>query len=253
MILTMNRPERLNAVTQELYRGLIDALAEADRDQGVRAVVLTGAGRAFCVGADLKNHGDQDTGTGALDEAARRDYAQAGQDAALAIMRCRAPVVASVQGHAIGAGLELALCCDLSVALETAKLRLPEVGLGTFVGGGTTLTLVERVGMTRARELLLLGSFFSGADAVRWGICNAAAASADEVRRVADEMADAVAAQAPRSVASMKRLLRAARERTIDGVLMAEREALAECMGTKDWQEGVDAFAARRAPEFTGE
>lgn len=253
LTLTMNRPDRLNAVTEELYRSLVDALAEAGRDASVRAVVLTGGGRAFCVGADLKNHGDDDGATGSLTDEEKRRYAQWGQDAAEAIMRCDKPVVAAVNGHAIGAGLELALCCDLSVVLASAKLRLPELLLGTFVGGGTTFTLVERVGMTRARELLLLGRFFSGADAARWGLCNDVAETADDVRRIAAELADEVAGKAPRSVAFAKRLLRAARERSIDEILRAEADALAACIGTADWREGIAAFRDKRRPEFTGE
>ena len=169
-----------------------------------------------------------------------------------AIMRCSKPVVAAVHGHAIGAGLELALACDLSVVAVEAKLRFPELGLGTFVGGGTTFTLVERVGMTRARELLLLGRFFRGDDAAGWGLCNEAAA-AQEVPERADRLAAEVAAQAPRSVALAKRLLREARDRTIEQALVAERDALAACIGTPDWREGLAAFRDKRTPEFRGE
>ena len=244
--LTMQRPDRLNAVTQQLYEELTTGLADASADPTVRAVVLTGAGRAFCVGADLKNHG-----SGAPDEAERRRYAQFGQDAAEAIMRCDKPVIAAINGHAIGAGLELALACDLSVVAEDAKLRFPELGLGTFVGGGTTITLLERVGMTRAKQLLLLGRFFSGRDAQAWGICNESAAS-DKVLAHAKTMAEEVANMAPRSVAFAKRLLLQAREQTLTQALAAEADALAACMGSKDWQEGIDAFRDKRPPNFTG-
>ena len=244
--LTMQRPDRLNAVTQQLYEELTTGLADASADPTVRAVVLTGAGRAFCVGADLKNHG-----SGAPDEAERRRYAQFGQDAAEAIMRCDKPVIAAINGHAIGAGLELALACDLSVVAEDAKLRFPELGLGTFVGGGTTITLLERVGMTRAKQLLLLGRFFSGRDAQAWGICNESAAS-DKVLAHAKTMAEEVANMAPRSVAFAKRLLLQAREQTLTQALAAEADALAACMGSKDWQEGIDAFRDKRPPHFTG-
>ncbi|MCK5940898.1 MAG: enoyl-CoA hydratase/isomerase family protein, partial [Planctomycetes bacterium] len=238
--LTMNRPDRLNAVTETLYEALVAALAEADRDDAVRVVVLRGAGRAFCVGADLKDHGVAERG-----EDEKRRYAQFGQDAAAAIMECSKPVVAAVNGHAIGAGLELALCCDLSVVADDAKLRFPEFGLGTFVGGGTTFTLVERVGMTKARELLLLGRFFRGADAAAWGVCNEAAPAADVPAR-AEALADEVAAKAPRSVAHCKRLLRRARELSNAQLLEAERDALASCMGTPDWREGIAAFREKR-------
>lgn len=245
--LTMHRPDRLNAVTEELYRALVDALAAAGADPAVRAVVLTGAGRAFCVGADLKGHGESERSA-----AERLRYARLGQDAAAAILRCPRPVIGAVNGHAIGAGLELALACDLTVVAADAKLRFPELALGTFVGGGTTITLVERAGSTRAKELLLLGRFFSGADAVAWGICNEAAPAADVPQR-ARELAGEAATMAPRSVAFCKRLLLEARERTLAQTLDAEAEALAACMGTEDWHEGIDAFRERRAPRFTGQ
>jgi enoyl-CoA hydratase len=246
-VLTMNRPDRLNAVTQTLYGELIGALEQAGADRSARAVVLTGAGRAFCVGADLKNHGEA-----VPSEEQKRRYAQFGQDAAAAIMACDKPVVAAVNGHAIGAGFELALACDLTVFAQEAKLRLPELALGTFVGGGTTVTLVEKAGMTRAKELLLLGRFFSGADAVAWGLGNEAAPAAEVMARAMALAAEA-AQKAPRSVAFAKRLLRQARESTMAAALEAEAEALARCMGTKDWQEGIDAFRERRDPRFTGD
>lgn len=245
--LTLSRPERLNAVTETLYRELIAQLHAAAADAEVRAIVLTGAGRAFCVGADLVNHG-----AGAPSEADRRRYAQLGQDAARAILDLDKPVIGALHGHAIGAGLELALACDLTVVADEAKLRFPEFVLGTFVGGGTTVTLVERVGMTRAKELLLLGRFFHGADAVAWGLCNEHRPAA-EVQARALELAQEVASRSPRSVTFGKRLLRGARDRTWSEVLAAEADALASCMGTKDWHEGIDAFRERRQPRFTGE
>jgi len=245
--LTMNRPDRLNAVTEEMYEGLVKELAAASDDPTVRVVVLRGAGRAFCVGADLKDHGVAERS-----EDDKRRYAQFGQDAAAAIMDCSKPVVAAVHGHAIGAGLELALACDLSVVADEAKLRFPEFGLGTFVGGGTTFTLVERVGLTKARELLLLGRFFRGRDAAAWGLCNEAA-PADDVPQRAEAFAEELHGKAPRSLAFAKRLLRQARDLSIPELLRQERDALAACMGTPDWREGLAAFREGRNPEFRGE
>lgn len=244
--LVMNRPDRLNAVTEELYSSLAAAVAAAAADDQVRAVVLTGAGRAFCVGADLQGHGEN-----ARDESARRRYADLAQRAAAAIFDCRKPVVAAVNGHAIGAGLELALACDVSVVAEDGKLRLPEAALGTFVGGGVTFTLPERVGSTRAKQLLLLGEFFTGRDAVAWGVCTEAVA-ADAVVPRAVELARALAQRAPRSLALLKQLLHRAARRNVEAALADEREALLDCMRTADWKEGIDAFAARREPRFTG-
>lgn len=246
-ILTMSRPERLNAVSLPLYLALRQALRDAVRDPAIRAIVLTGAGRAFCVGADLKAHG-----TGEATPRERRRYVRSGQQVHGAMQRLSKPIVAAVNGHAIGAGLELALSSDLVVVAEGAKLRLPEIGLGTFVGGGTVCTLPRRVGDLRARELLLLGDFFSPADALAWGLVNRVVA-VDAVLSTALELAARLARQAPVSVKHAKRLLARASRMPTRRALDAEAAALLDCMGTRDWREGVDAFAERRAPEFTGE
>ncbi len=245
--LTLNRPDRLNAVTEDMYAALVRALDAVGGDQAIRAVVIGGAGRAFCVGADLKGHAE-----GRRSEADLRRYVDLGQQAAKAILACRCPVIAAVNGHAIGAGLELALCCDLSVVASPAKLRFPEFGLGTFVGGGVTWTLARRVTTTKAHELLLLGRFFSGDEAVAMGLCNEAVA-ADQVPARAMALAEEIASKAPLSVSHGKRLLREAHGSTLDAALAAEADALLACMQTRDWQEGIDAFAGRRIPEFRGE
>lgn len=247
LLLTLHRPDRLNAVTETLYGDLLASLDRADADRAVRAIVLTGAGRAFCVGADLKGHGEVER-----DDAARRRYIDLGQRAAQAILTHRCPIVASVNGPAIGAGLELALACDLSVVASDAKLRLPEFGLGTFVGGGVLATLPARVGVTRARELLLLGRFFSGADAVAHGVCNEHRPAGDVLPQ-ALALADELATKAPRSLELGKRLLQQLAGQPLASVLAAEAEALLACMQTKDWREGIDAFATRRQPRFTGD
>lgn len=245
-VLTLHRPERLNAVNEPLYEHLLAALAELAADRTARAIVLAGAGRAFCVGADLVGHQHA-----SRDDSQRRHYAELGQRAARALLTHRLPVVAAVHGHAIGAGLELALACDLVVAGDDAKLRFPEFGLGTFVGGGVLRTLVTRVGATKARELLLLGRFFSGRDAAAFGLANQAAPGV-EVPGLALALADELATKAPRSLALAKQLL-AAPPTDLDALLAAECDALLECMTTSDWREGLAAFAERRNPNFTGD
>ena len=245
--LTLHRPDRLNAVNEDLYESLLTALAEAEEDRSVRAIVITGSGRAFCVGADLQGHHNSDR-----DLTAQRHYIDLGQRAAKALLTHRCPVVAAIHGHAIGAGLELALACDLSVVAETAKLRFPEFGLGTFVGGGTTATLLQRVGATKARELLLLGRFFTGHEAAAYGVCNFVLPS-DQVLLEAAALAEELASKGPHSLTLGKQLLRQAPERSLDEVLAAEADALLSCMQTKDWREGILAFAEKRPANFTGD
>ncbi|HET9985587.1 MAG TPA: enoyl-CoA hydratase/isomerase family protein [Longimicrobiales bacterium] len=246
-ILTLNRPDRLNAVSQPLYEALLEALGRIAGDRAVRAVVLTGAGRAFCVGADLKAHGAGDP-----TPAERRAYVRAGQRAYRAMQRLEKPIVAAVNGHAIGAGLELTLSSDLVVISREAKLRMPEVALGTFVGGGTVYALPERVGLLRAKELVLLADFFTPEQAVAWGLANRVVA-AEDVVPTALELAARLAARAPVPMAHAKRLLGGAMRLGRGRALAREAQALLACMATRDWREGVRAFHERRDPRFTGE
>lgn len=258
-ILTLSRPDRLNAVSGPLYEALLGEVRRLGHDPDVRAVVITGEGRAFSVGADLKAHGSHTTATdgggtpggpGAVEW--QRRYVRLGQLANLAIQRCPKPVVAAVNGHAIGGGLELALSCDLLVVAREAKLRFPEVGLGTFVGGGITYTLPQRVGAGRARELLLLGRFFSGEESVALGLANEARDAAEVLDR-ALEIAGELAEKAPISMRHAKRLLNRVLQGQARAALATEAEVLLECMGTRDWREGVAAFAEGRPPNFVGE
>jgi enoyl-CoA hydratase len=254
--LTLNRPERLNAVSLSMYRMLRDALKTAGNDDAVHAIVLTGAGRAFCAGADLKQPlgskaGPGGADNGGLSEKQRWKYVRAAQRANRAVQRSALPVIAAVNGPAIGGGLELALSCDFVIVAADAKLRLPEVALGTFVGGGITQTLPARVGMTRARELLLLGEFFTGEQAAAMGLVNRAL-PADQVTAAAAALADRITALAPLPLFLLRRLLRRSHRLTRRQAMAAEARALALCMDTEDWKEGSLAFREKRPPRFTG-
>ncbi|NNF37628.1 MAG: enoyl-CoA hydratase/isomerase family protein, partial [Gemmatimonadetes bacterium] len=147
--------------------------------------------------------------------------------------------------------LELALSCDLIVVSRSAKLRLPEAALGTFVGGGVTYTLARRVGEARAREFLLLCPFLNGEQALQWGMANRVE-EPDEVAPVALDLARELARRAPLSVRRLKELMRSAGSDP-DRALALEADALLECMATADWAEGVAAFHEKRDPRFTGE
>jgi enoyl-CoA hydratase len=246
LVLTLNRPRRLNAVSREMYAELVRELAAAEEDASVRAVLLTGTGRGFSVGADLKAH---DGAEPTPEE--RRDYVRQGQQTNRALQRSSLPVVAAVNGHAVGAGLELALSADLLVVAREAKLRLPEMALGTFIGGGVSYTLPQRVGMARARELLMLGRFFTPDEALEMGLANEVVPAA-EVRQRGLELAGEVAARAPRSIRLLKGLLADASHLSPEELLQREEEALLACMGTEDWREGIRAFHEKREPRFTG-
>lgn len=240
-----NRPHRLNAVTEALYRELNDALTCAEDDAEVRVVLITGEGRAFCVGADLKEHKE---GRTAFD---RRQYLQGEQIVCKRLMQMQTPVVAAVNGYALGAGAELAIASDFLLMAESAQIGLPEVSIGNFLGGGVTWLLPRLVGLAKARELVFLGERIDGAEAVRIGLANRC--HADEgFFEAALTFAEKVASKAPFSMALAKEQLNLSGERTLDACLTAELEGMTFVGTTQDWQEGVDAFAEKRTPRFQG-
>jgi enoyl-CoA hydratase len=247
LILTLNRPDRLNAVSLPLYRSLEEELRRADGDGSIRCVVLTGAGRAFCVGADLKSHA---SGPPSGDE--RGEYVRRAQRVNRLLQLGGKPVVAAVNGHAIGAGLEMALSSDFMIVADDAKLRFPEISLGTFVGGGTVYTLAERVGVLKARELIYLGDFFRGSEAAEMGIAYRAVPT-ERVLEESLELAGRLARKAPISLAWAKRLIGPASTMSRKRALRLEAGALDRIMDTRDWAEGVKAFDERRDPEYVGE
>jgi enoyl-CoA hydratase len=241
-----NRPQRLNAVVQQLYDELNVALGLAEADQNARVVLLTGEGRAFCVGADLKEH---KVGRTAFE---RRQYLQGEQTVCRRLLQLKRPVVAAVNGYALGAGAELAIASDFLLMAESAQIGLPEISLGTFLGGGVTALLPRLVGLAKARELVFLGERIKGAEAVRIGLANRSFPDAGFLD-AAREFARRVASKAPISMQLAKEQLNFAAERTLDAVLAAELEGMTFVATTQDWQEGVDAFGEKRVPVFKGE
>jgi enoyl-CoA hydratase/carnithine racemase len=243
---TLNRPRRLNAVNEALYRALLAALRGGAEDPDVRVAVLTGAGRGFCAGADLKAHAQ-----GPPPAAARRRYVRLAQRVNRRLQLGPLPVVAAVNGPAVGAGLELALSADFMIVAEEARLRLPEVALGTFVGGGVVYTLADRVGVARARELIYFGDFVSGVEAAEMGMADRAVPG-ERVLPVAREWAERLARRAPLSLAAAKRLIGPGGTLPRRRALRAEARVLEELFGTHDWAEGVSAFTDGRPPRFEG-
>jgi enoyl-CoA hydratase len=241
----LNRPQRLNAVTQQLYDELDAALGEAEAARETRVVLLTGEGRAFCVGADLKEH---KAGRSAFD---RRQYLLGEQRVCKRLLRLAKPVVAAVNGYALGAGAEMAIASDFIVMARSARIGLPEVSIGNFLGGGVTWLLPRLVGLAKARELVFLGERIDGDEALRIGLANRCLPD-EGFLAAAREFAGQIAAKAPFSMELAKEQLNMAAERTLDAALTAELEGMMFVGTTRDWQEGVDAFAEKRAPVFKG-
>ena len=221
-------------------------LARIGEDFETRVVILTGAGRAFCSGADLKAHRDHEASL-----AERRPYIETSQRVFRAIQTLPQPVVAAVNGHAIGAGCEMALSCDFLIVAEEAKLRMPEVALATFIGGGTAYTLRRRIGHARAAELILTGRYFTPEEAGAWGLANDVLPAA-EVFPAARALAARLARNAPISMRLAKQLLDRAEAVDPDEALRLEAEALFTCMASEDWREGLAAFAEKRDPVYRG-
>jgi len=241
----LNRPHRLNAVVEQLYKDVLSALDAAEADPDARVVTLTGEGRAFCVGADLKEHGK-----GERTAYDRRRYLELGNDVCQRIYEFPKPVIAAVNGYAAGAGAEMSISSDFIVMKASAQLWLPEISIGTHVGGGVTEILPRIVGLAKARELILTGTRIDGTEAHAIGLATRVFDD-DSFDDGVREFAALIGSKAPISMRHAKENLNAA-QRDYKSRLTTELNALLECMLTEDWQEGVDAFAGKRDPVFKG-
>lgn len=241
-----NRPHRLNAVIEQLYIDVLGALGRAEADDGVRVVVLTGAGRAFCVGADLKEHGK-----GERTPLQQRRYLILGNDVCERIYRLKKPVIAAVNGYALGAGAEMSVSSDFVLMKESAKIGFPEISIGTFVGGAITHVLPRIIGLAKAREMVFTGERIDGTAAHAIGLANRVFADDAFADGVA-AFARLIASKAPLSMAGAKEHFNNGSSRGYDSALITELEVLRACMTTEDWREGVTAFAEKRTPVFRG-
>ncbi|MEU7642009.1 MULTISPECIES: enoyl-CoA hydratase/isomerase family protein [unclassified Streptomyces] len=245
-VLTFDNPDKRNPMTGRLTAQWRRAMRSLRQEPDLRAVVITGTGPAFCSGADLgelaDRHGQGLPGTRARLSDFYRTW--------LAVRDLPVPTVAAVNGHAVGAGLALALACDLRYAAAEAKLGAPFVRLGLHPGMATTALLTEAVGPSRARELLLTGRLISGARAAAIGMVHEAL-PADRVLRTALDVADEIAAAAPLAVRLTKSGL-AQGQPTVEQALTWEGLAQSVTTTTDDFREGVQARRERRRPHFTG-
>lgn len=245
---TLNRPDALNAWTPQLGRDLLSALDHAAQDEQVRSVVITGAGRAFSSGADLKE--------GALfDENGKVDVLSPLRELynplLLAVRELPKPVVAAVNGVAAGIGCSLALACDLVVAADSAYFLLAFANIGLTLDGGASPLLVGRVGHTRATEIAMLAQRIPAPTALEWGLINRAVAD-EQLHEEVAALASKLAAGPPRAYAAMKRTLNASAYPRLAELLDMEAVAQQECAASQDFTEGVAAFLQKRPAQFTG-
>jgi enoyl-CoA hydratase len=247
LTLRLDNPARRNALDLDMAAAIRAELAAAREDPTVRCVVVTGTGSSFCSGADLGAVIEQGGGNVLL----RRELLAAYYRTFLDVRDLEIPTVAAVNGPAIGAGLNLALCCDLRVASESARFGATFVRIGIHPGGGATHLLTRLVGPARAAEMVLTGTIVEGAAAVAMGLANRLVAD-DALAAAAAELAARIAANAPAAVRASKRALRLAVDHDFAAVLEVEALAQAASQSTEDAVEGWTAFREKRAPRFSG-
>ncbi len=243
--ITINRPKVLNALNPAVLDQLAGAFDQLDTKQ-VRVVILTGAGdRAFVAGADIQAFAS-------LDEAGALDFARRGQALTVKIEHFPRPVIAAVNGFALGGGCELALACHLRIASEQAKFGQPEVSLGVMAGFGGSQRLPRLVGKGMALELLTTGRMIDAAEALRIGLVNRVVPP-DRLLPVCREIAALIAAQAPKAVELTIKAVNEGLDLELSSALELEARLFAQTFNTADMREGTQAFIEKRKPDFKGQ
>lgn len=243
-LITLNRPQVLNAVTVQMMEELMEALGQAEGDDGVRALVLTGAGRAFCAGQDVRT----------LSEGSKEELVALVTNRYPPLIQrfwsLEKPILAAVNGAAVGAGFNLALACDLRLAAENASFGAVFVRIGLAPDSGSVFFLPRLVGTAKAAELLFTGDIIDAAEAQRLGLVNRVV-PAEKLMEEALALAGRLA-QGPRAVGLAKRALYGSLTLDLAQALAYEAQVQAEALATEDAQEGVRAFLEKRKPEFRG-
>jgi enoyl-CoA hydratase/carnithine racemase len=239
LTITLNRPEKLNAVTQEMADALVAIATDANDDDAVRCVVFTGTGRAFSAGSDITT---LDRYATPWDFRNRADYCDA-------VRSLRKPVIAAVNGYALGGGLETAMACDIRLASSTASFAAPEIKLGWIGGGGMSVNLVDAIGPSNAALMLMTGDPIDAQRALAWGLVSEVL-EPDALLPRAQELAATIASRPPIAAETAKANLHAARNLPADQAIAYERELQAITFATDDAREGRAAFAEKRPGVF---
>ena len=242
--ITINRPAQLNALNKQTIQELHNAIATANKDNAIRVIALIGAGdKAFVAGADIKEFADFSPEEG-------KNLAKEGQETLFDfIENSKKPVIAAVNGFALGGGLELAMASHIRVASENAKMGLPEVSLGVIPGYGGTQRLTQLVGKGKANEMIFTAGMISATEAQTWGLVNTVCVQEELVATV-EKIAFKIAQNSPLAIASAIRAVNASTKANLNG-FSTEIEEFGNCFGTKDFVEGTSAFLEKRKPTFT--
>jgi enoyl-CoA hydratase len=243
-VLTLNRPAKLNALSTELIRDLSEALARLVTDDDLRALILTGAGNAFCAGTDISELTN-------LTEAGALEISSRGQKICDQIESFPVPVIAAINGVAAGGGCELALACHLRIASTSATFSLPETRLGLMPAYGGTQRLSRDIAVARALEMMLAGKQIDATAALEFGVVNRIV-EPDELLVVAGDLANQIAALAPLAIRACLKAVNEGLKLPFDEGLELERELFASLFETEDAKEGTRAFLEKRKPLFKG-
>ena len=244
--LTINRPQSLNALNEQLLTELECAISHLEQDDDVKVVVITGAGeKAFVAGADIKEMASLDSFQG-------HSFALKGQKVMLALRKMKKPVIAALNGYALGGGLELALACDFIYASDKAKVGFPEVTLGIMPGFGGTQNLARLIGPAKANEMIFTGRMISAEKALAWGIVNEVYPAAELLTK-ALETASTIAGTGLVGVAYAKDAIANGLNMTKEDGFRYEASLFGVLFATKDQREGMAAFVEKRAANFTGQ
>lgn len=244
LVITINREDKMNALNRELLGELKTVVELIYRDKSIKGAIITGKGtRAFAAGADIGEFTS-------LDQTEAKDMAQAGHDIFNAIERCPKPIIAAVNGFALGGGCELAMACHMRLAGETAKFGQPEVNLGIIPGYGGTQRLTQLVGKGRAFELLMTGNMINAAEAYRIGLVNKLGHNESLIDDASD-IIELIASKAPIAIGHVVDCVNAVNDEKQDGFAM-EVEKFADCTNSEDFKEGATAFLEKRRANFQG-
>ena len=241
-LITLNRPQALNALNNQLMREVMDALEAFDKDDDIGAMVITGSEKAFAAGADIKEMVDKDT----LQMMDTDHVAVFGR-----IRTIRKPVIAAVSGWALGGGCEVALSCDMIIASDSAKFGQPEINIGVIPGAGGTQRLVRAIGKSLAMEMILNNRTLSAQEALQYGLVNRVVPVSDYLDE-ALKLAEEIAARAPLAVRAAKRMINHSYESFLNDGLVEEKQVFYNLFSTEDQKEGMQAFVEKRKPEWKG-
>jgi enoyl-CoA hydratase len=243
--ITINRPKVMNALNTQLAGEMRDALSDAEADENIRVIVITGAGdRAFCAGADIGE-------LAVLGGIEARDFSLLAQSLTTQIERVRKPVVAKINGLCLGGGNEVAMSCDFRIASDKASFGQPEINLGIIPGMGGTQRLTRLIGRTKAIEMDMLGEMITAAEAHRLGLVNKVV-PADELDKAVDELAEKLGSKGPVALGLVKLAVNNGMDMDLNRGLYYEAECFGAACGTEDAKEGTKAFMEKRKPEFKG-